>query len=125
MFNEDNDLSEHERAALAALPRELAPSDLLEERVVRALKKEGHLGNISKGARPWGRIALRAAAAILLFVGGVATGKYMLTQQSSTAISPSAAVKQASTEQTAPPRANPATQTVKNETVVAEREMWL
>ena len=127
MFNEDNDLSEHERAALAALTRELAPSDLLEERVVRALKSQGHFGTVAKANRRWGRMALRAAAAILLFVGGVATGKYMLTQPSTSGANSSATLQQANNPQTTPPVVNKSTQQqVKNtETVVAQREMWL
>jgi hypothetical protein len=126
MFNEDNDLSEQERTMLAALPREMAPSDLLEERVVRALKSRGHLGTTSKPNRPWARMALRAAAAILLFVGGAVTGKYMLAQPSAAAAVSTAQVKQTNTEQTEQPSVNKGAQQVKNnETVVAEREMWL
>ena len=41
MFNDNDDLNEQELAALAAVPRKMAPSDLLEERVVRALRSEG------------------------------------------------------------------------------------
>jgi hypothetical protein len=126
MFNEDNDLSEQERTMLAALPREMAPSDLLEERVVRALKNQGHFGTVARASRPWGRIALRAAAAVLLFVGGVATGKYMLAQPSPAVTTSAASSQQANVKPTEQPRVNSGAQSVKNnETVVAQREMWL
>lgn len=122
MFNDQNELSDQERAAIAALPRELAPSDLLEERVVRALKQQGHFGTTARANRDWPRMALRAAAAVLLFAGGVATGKYMLTQTPSAASAP---IKQASGE-TPPQKIDNGAQQVKSkEKVVAEREMWL
>ena len=108
MFNEDYELSEQERIAIAALPRELAPGDLLEERVIRALTNEGHFGRVAHAPRQWSRQLMRVAAAIALFAGGVATGHYLLLQP-----------------RTAPQSSNEA-QTVGNtETVVAEREMWL
>lgn len=123
MFNDDSDLSEQERSALAALPRELAPGDLLEERVVRALRREGHFNAAAPLRRQWGSRLLRVAAAISLFAGGVATGHYVLSQQS--AVTDATPVKQASvTSQEKQPSSR--TQTVKNgETVVDEREMWL
>lgn len=122
MFNDQNELSEQERAAIAALPRELAPSDLLEERVVRALRDNGHFGTIVRANRSWPRMALRAAAAVLLFAGGVATGKYMLKQPLSAT---SASIKQASSKVSPQKAENSAQQVKSNETVVAEREMWL
>ncbi|MEO7367711.1 MAG: hypothetical protein ABIZ36_07125 [Gemmatimonadaceae bacterium] len=122
MFNDQNELSEQERSAIAALPRELAPSDLLEERVVRALKQQGHFGTTAPANRDWPRMALRAAAAVLLFAGGVATGKYMLTQTPSAASAP---IKQASVETRPQKIDNGARQVKSKEKVVAEREMWL
>ncbi len=120
-YSDNHELSEQERAALAALPRELAPSDLLEERVVRALKNEGHFGAASPAQRSWRSAAMKIAAAIALFAGGVATGHYAMSQQPAA----SAAVRQASLEKPAP-TVNGGAQSVKNnETVVAEREMWL
>ncbi len=121
MFNDQNDLSDQERAAIAALPRELAPSDLLEERVVRALRQRGHFGTAVRANRSWPRMALRAAAAVLLFAGGVATGKYMLTQTPSAA----SATTRRATAQVPEKIDNGAQQVKSNETVVAEREMWL
>lgn len=125
MYSEDHDLGDQEHAALAALPRELAPSDLLEERVVRALKSEGHFGAAARSRRSWAVGAMRVAAAIVLFAGGVATGHYMLSQPSGNATATSAAVRQTSVNKPAPQVGN-GTKSVKNsETVVAEREMWL
>lgn len=124
MFNEDQDLGETEVAALAALPRELAPSDLLEERVVHALRSEGHFGASRRVNRPWMNMSLRIAAAAALFIGGVATGQYMMTRSAAQSANDAALIRQANAL-SAPPAAQPA-QTVKsNENVVAEREMWL
>lgn len=122
MYSDQNELSEQERAAIAALPRELAPSDLLEERVVRALRDNGHFGTTLRANRSWPRMALRAAAAVVLFAGGVATGKYMLTQAPSAASAP---IKRASAQVPVQKIENGAQQVKTNETVVAEREMWL
>jgi hypothetical protein len=58
------------RDALEALPREEAPPAMLEERTVRALRTAGLLP--SDRLRP---AALRIAAALLLFLGGVAAGR--------------------------------------------------
>ncbi|MEO5903765.1 MAG: hypothetical protein ABIQ55_07135 [Gemmatimonadaceae bacterium] len=125
MYNEDQDLSEPERAALAALPREISPGDLLEERVVRALRSEGHFGSERGVRRSWMTASVRIAAAAALFIGGVATGRYMLAQPSERA---------ATANVTSPANDLPAapvdqithSKPVKNsETVVAEREMWL
>ena len=123
MFNENHELSEQERAAIAALPRELAPGDLLEERVVRALRSEGHLGTVARGPLQWSRQLMRVAAAIALFAGGVATGHYLLSRPASG----SAATAANQTNVVKPTPQGPATtQSVKNtKTVVAEREMWL
>ncbi len=123
MFSENHELSEQERTALAALPRELTPSDLLEERVVRALKSEGHFNRATRGRSQWTRAIVRIAAAIALFAGGVATGHYALSQPDTE--KQTAPVNQASVSKPVPQNTSGA-QTVKNrETVVAEREMWL
>ena len=126
MYNDEIELTRDEIAALSALPREMQPSDLLEERVVRALRSEGHLGAVSGPKRNRGVwVALRIAAALALFAGGVATGHYLLgsdTQQSASVQAPATIVKDRDTTGPAPE-----TRTVnrKNETIVAEREMWL
>jgi hypothetical protein len=60
------------REALDALPREEAPPAGLEERTVRALRTAGLLPHASTRLR-WA--APRIAAALLLFLGGVAAGR--------------------------------------------------
>ena len=127
MYNDEFELTPDERAALAALPREMQPSDLLEERVVRALRAEGQLGAVAKPRSNRGIMAmLRVAAAIALFAGGVATGRYLLASDSPQ----SASVQESSAkigprDSTLP--ASTARQVKKNnnERIVAEREMWL
>lgn len=124
MYNDNQELSEHEVAALAALPRELVPGDLLEERVVHALRSEGHFGASRRIHRPWMNTSLRIAAAAALFIGGVATGQYMMTRSAARSANDAALIRRAN-ELTSPRTIQPA-QTVKsNEKVVAEREMWL
>jgi hypothetical protein len=124
MYNENEiELSESERALLAGLPREMPTGDLLEEKTVRALREAGHFG--SSRRRPPSRLSLvlRIAAALALFAGGVATGRYILageTQQSASTASPQTEIRQT---QTAAPQ-NPVTQSPQ-ESVVAEREMWM
>jgi hypothetical protein len=124
MSSENHELSVEERAAFAALTRELPPSDLLEERVIRALRNEGHLGTVARAPRQWTRQLTRVAAAFALFAGGVATGHYLLLQPESTVGAPT--TNQASITKPAPQSSNGA-QSVRNNTgtVVAEREMWL
>jgi hypothetical protein len=123
MYSENQELSIEERAQIAALPRELAPSDLLEERVVRALRTDGHFGTATLPSRHWSGQLMRVAAAIALFAGGVATGHYALSQPETG--KQTAPVNQASVSKPAPQTSGGA-QTVKNtETIVAEREMWL
>ena len=109
MFSDEDELTPDERAALAALPRELPPGDMLEERTVRALRSEGHFGGLRSSARRSAGLGWRIAAALTLFAGGVATGRYLLVPASPR----SAAV-------------TPAERTVEgsNERVVAV-EMWL
>lgn len=123
MYHEEEvELTLEERNALASLPRAIAPSDMLEARVVRALKEDGHFGAARR--RSSIPLMLRIAAGIALFAGGVATGRYALsdeTAQRAAVTQPAAEVRDA---------APTSQQTVKNslkrnETVVAEREMWL
>ena len=123
MSSENHELSVEERAAIAALPRELAPSDLLEERVVRALRNEGHFGTVARAPHQWTRQLTRVAAAVALFAGGVATGHYLLLQPASTVGAP--ANNQASITKPAPQSSSGAQSVRNTETVVAEREMWL
>ena len=75
------ELTEGERAALAALPRERAPGALLEERVVRALRAEGILAPRGRRWRAGGGWwAAAVAAGLALFAGGVAVGQALTTR---------------------------------------------
>jgi hypothetical protein len=101
----------------------MEPGDLLEEKTVRALREAGHFG--SSRRRPPSRlsIVLRIAAALALFAGGVATGRYIIageTHESASTASPKTEIK---STQTAAPK-TPARQ-APQESVVAEREMWM
>lgn len=125
-YNDENDLTRDEIAALSALPREMQPSDLLEERVVRALRTDGHFGAGIRAKQNRGfTVVLRTAAAIALFAGGVATGRYLLESDSSqraTVASPSTIAGDRDT--TIPVQPTRAVNRNK-ESVIAEREMWL
>ena len=90
MFDEPRDigpqdeLSDAERRAFAALPRELAASAALEERTVMLLRQRGHLPiplvpymRSQAGRRPSWWIAAAAAAAIAIFFTGMAVGQYL------------------------------------------------
>ena len=125
MYNDDEiELTAEERAALASLPREMATSDLLEARVVRTLRESGHFG----AARVRGGNAIatawRTAAAVALFAGGVATGRYILASDLPESASITAPASNGRNARDTTPRTEtrPAGQT---ERVVAEREMWL
>jgi hypothetical protein len=70
-MSDDFELTDADRAALSALPRETIPPPALEETIVRALAARGLL-------RPRARWSVRLAAiaaAALLFLGGVAWGR--------------------------------------------------
>ena len=127
MYNDDEiSLTLEERNALASLSREIAPSDLLESRVVKTLKSEGHFGGARAQKKSSLVTALRIAAAIALFAGGVATGRYILRsnapQSASISASKAPASQNRDAQSIAPRTGTPAVQ--QNETVVAEREMW-
>jgi hypothetical protein len=124
MFNDEElELSTIEREALAALPREMVPGDLLEERVVRALRAEGHLGSARLPVRGRFGSAWKVASAVALFAGGIATGRY--SRASDTRQSAAAPVTSPAVESNAPARVRDAAPRRQVETVVAEREMWL
>ena len=127
MYNDDEvNLTPEERNALASLPREIAPSDPLEARVVKALKSEGHFGGARAEKKSSLVTALRIAAAIALFAGGVATGRYIMKfdapQSASISASKAPASQNRDAQSNAPRTDTPAVR--QNETVVAEREMW-
>ena len=124
MFNDDElELSTVEREALAALPREMVPGDLLEERVVRALRTDGHFGSARTPTRSRFGAAWKVAAAVALFTGGIATGRYFNTDD--TRQSAAAPVTSPAVENSTPARVRDAAPRRQVETVVAEREMWL
>ena len=122
--NHEIELTLEERNALASLPREMSPGDLLEAKVVRALKNQGHFGVMP--VRSTSRIgaAWKIAAAVALFAGGVGTGRYILTSDARPSASASAPASLNRDVEKSTPRteSRPVRQ---NETVVAEREMWL
>jgi hypothetical protein len=121
MYNEDEvELTAEERSLLAALPREMAPGDLLEARVVKALKSEGHFGTVAPRRSPGLWTALRIAAAIALFAGGVATGRYLIVPDAPRSAAVPESVNRTN-DSVQPQRAAPA----KGEIVVAEREIWM
>jgi hypothetical protein len=129
MYNDENfELTRDEIAALSALPREMQPSDILETRVLRALRDQGHFGSVSRGERRTLALAWKIAATITLFAGGVATGRYALAASAPASASASASTTAPVTDtrdaQKSVPR-NDIRTVQQKETVVAIREMWL
>ena len=125
MYNEDEvELTLEERTALKSLPREMETGDLLESRVVRALRQDGHFGESGAPRRSSLSLIWRAAAAFALFAGGVATGRYLLASDvpESASISAPASNDRDGRDSTPRTETRPVRQ---NETVIAEREMWL
>ncbi|HEX6694033.1 MAG TPA: hypothetical protein VF035_04930 [Longimicrobiales bacterium] len=61
--------------SIDALPRELEPGDLLEERTVRALREAGLLGRRRVIPRAW--LAGAVAASLALFASGLAVGQWL------------------------------------------------
>jgi hypothetical protein len=125
MYNDDNfDLRPDEAAALAALPREMDAGDLLESKVIHALREQGYFG-VSRARSARGiSLAWKIAAAVMLFAGGVATGRYVLASnapQSASTTAPATEIREARET----PSRNDARPVPGNETVIAEREMWL
>ena len=119
MYSEDEvELTAEERSLLAEIPRRMAPGDLLEARVVKALKSEGHLGAAPRGSR-LGTV-LRIAAAVALFAVGVATGRYLIIPAAPRSAAVPGAVERTN-DSVQPQRATPS----RGETVVAEREIWM
>ena len=127
MYTDENELTHDELAALAALPREIQPSDLLEQRVVNALKIEGHFGGKRRMRESKGiMLAVRMAAGIALFAGGVATGRYLLASdgpQSASTVQPANTILR--DRDTVQPGTNRRQVKQSNERIIAEREMWL
>lgn len=82
MTHEEPELTPGEREALGRLPRERLPGILVEERLIRRLRDEG-LIEAGRRRRWWTpqRFLVGAAAAAMLFLGGVATGQWLATRQ--------------------------------------------
>ncbi|MDH4044463.1 MAG: hypothetical protein OEW06_08400 [Gemmatimonadota bacterium] len=79
-MNDDQEfeLTPDERAAFARLPREQAPGRMLEERTVHALRAQGLLGRGRQTSPPvWRTWPTAAAAAVALFVSGIAVGQWI------------------------------------------------
>jgi hypothetical protein len=99
MFNDEEiELTEAERAAYAALPREHAPSDLLEGRVVGELRSRGILSPASRRKSRVATIALRSAAAVLLFAAGALTERFISDRNASEKTAPVEPVRTAQVE---------------------------
>jgi hypothetical protein len=79
----DDELTPSEKEAMAALPRERAPSPFLEERVVRALRNRGVLE--ARKRRFVEVTALRTAGAVaaclVILIGGIALGRWSSSLQ--------------------------------------------
>ncbi len=78
--DEMTELTDAEREHFAALPREAEPGRMLEERTVEALRRQGLL---RRQRRTWYRPAplmAAAAAAVALFVSGLAVGQWLGTR---------------------------------------------
>lgn len=82
----DEGLKPEEEAALAALPRERAPSRMLEERTVRALRQRGLLREPRRAPITAAWRAAGIAAALALFAGGTAFGQWLGGRQTAAAI---------------------------------------
>lgn len=121
MHNENEyDLTVDEQTMFSSLRRELEPGDLLEERVVHALRREGHFGSRSRPSRKLAHL-VRIAAAIALFAGGVATGRYLMTPVAPQA----AATVQPASMVNGTPRTNELPIPASEKMIVAETELWL
>ncbi len=82
----DEELTREEQAALESLSREREPSQLLEERTIRALRNEGLLALSSRRRRSWALVAAMIAASAVLFLGGIATGQWLTNRQTANTI---------------------------------------
>ncbi len=99
MFNDDEiELTDVERAALAALPRERTPSDLLEGRVMNELRSRGFVSPVSRRKSRVATIALRSAAAILIFAAGALTERFVSDRNAKEETAPVQPVRTAQVE---------------------------
>lgn len=79
----DDELTPSEKEAMAALPRETAPSALLEERVVRALRNQGVLETRKRRFLEVTalRMAGAVAACVVILIGGFSLGRWTSSLQ--------------------------------------------
>ena len=84
LHDEMDELTPAERALFDALTREREPGRLLEERTVRALRERGLVRAPTAARRglrfPAAWISGAVAAGIALFLGGLATGQYVASR---------------------------------------------
>jgi len=83
----DIELTSEERAAFESLPREAASSDLLEERVVRALRSRRLLAPRRALWHRGTRLVAGLAASLTLFLGGTVFGQWLAGRTSAEALS--------------------------------------
>lgn len=81
----EDDLTPDERQAFAALEKQNAPSRLLEERTVRALQAQGLLRRKQRFTASW--LVAAAAAGAVFYLGGLATGQWLATRQTTQIVS--------------------------------------
>jgi hypothetical protein len=75
---QDEPLTPEERAALAALPRDVTPQAQLEDRVVAGLHRAGLLRAAGRGPVGRSRLLMRLAAALALVAGGIVFGRWTM-----------------------------------------------
>jgi hypothetical protein len=94
----DTELTREERAAFASLPREAAPSDLLEERVVRALRTRHLLAPRRALWHRGTRLVAGLAASLTLFLGGTVFGQWLAGRTSAEALSAAREIRRMDTD---------------------------
>jgi hypothetical protein len=85
-MSHEDELTPAERDALARMPRELEPPRMLEDRTIKALRGEAVLTPARWSRRPVPRLFVGAAAGLLLYLGGLATGQWLATRQTADAL---------------------------------------
>ncbi|HEV8123954.1 MAG TPA: hypothetical protein VGP80_06925 [Gemmatimonadales bacterium] len=85
-MSHEDELTPAERDALARMPRELEPPRMLEDRTIKALRGEAVLTPARWSRRAMPRLLVGAAAGLLLYLGGLATGQWLATRQTADAL---------------------------------------
>jgi hypothetical protein len=95
-MEDEVELTPEEKMAFQRLPTEAVPPDLLEERIVRALRQDGTLRSVAVGGarearpaptgspRPWTMVGAMAAS-LVLFGAGIALGHHLGTRSTAEA----------------------------------------